>query len=204
MSRLLPHMKRIWRGMPVSPMVRTILGTPVWYFLTARGRANLRRVSEPATIPPGPLVISACISDRTGIGRAGRLTVKAAEAWGVPVIVHDIAGDPHMHRVPRDLPTGGVWIAHCNPPEAAVVMSQASEHLWATRYRIGYWAYELSELPRFWRSAIPFFTRSGPLVALSPMRSSGPGAPPPPSCAWCPTRSPSIRRRKQHPAPGDL
>jgi glycosyltransferase involved in cell wall biosynthesis len=157
MSRLLPHMKRIWRGMPVSPMVRTILGTPVWHILTARGRANLQRLSDPAIIPPGPLVISACISDRTGIGRAGRLTVKAAEAWGVPVIVHDIAGDPHMHRVPRDLPTGGVWIAHCNPPEAAVVMSQASEHLWATRYRIGYWAYELSELPRFWQSAIPFF-----------------------------------------------
>jgi hypothetical protein len=71
MSRLLPHMKGIWRRMPVSPMVRAMLGTPAWHILTARGRANLRRLSDPAIIPPGPLVISACVSDVTGIGRAG-------------------------------------------------------------------------------------------------------------------------------------
>lgn len=157
MSRLLPHMKGIWRSMPVSPMMRAMLGTPAWHILTARGRANLRRLSDPAIIPPGPLVISACVSDVTGIGRAGRLTVRAAEAWEIPFVVHDIPGDPMVQQVPRDLPPGGVWLAHCNPPEAAVLMSQASEHLWATRYRIGYWAYELSELPRFWRSAIPFY-----------------------------------------------
>ncbi len=141
----------------MSRTFRATLAPPLWHVLTARGRANLRRRSDPASIPPGPLVISACISDLTGIGRAGRLTVRAAEAWDVPFIVHDIAGDPLVQQVPRDLPPGGVWLAHCNPPEAAVVMSQPSEHLWATRYRIGYWAYELGELPRFWQSAIPFF-----------------------------------------------
>jgi glycosyltransferase involved in cell wall biosynthesis len=122
-----------------------------------RGRANLRRISDPAAIGAGPLVLSACISDVTGIGRAGRLTVQAAEAWGARPVVHDILADPLLQNVPADLPPGGVWLAHCNPPEAAMLMSQPADRLWSTRYRIGYWAYELPELPRLWRSAIPFF-----------------------------------------------
>jgi len=103
------------------------------------------------------LVISACISDVTGIGRAGRLTLKVAEAWGLPIVAHDIPADPEALRVRMDLPPGGVWLAHCNPPEAIAVLSQKTEHLWATRYRIGYWAYELGQLPADWVAAIPFF-----------------------------------------------
>lgn len=143
--------------MPVSRALRATVGPALWHVVTARGQANLRRTSDPASVVPGPLVISACLSDLTGIGRAGRLTVKAAAAWGLPLVVHDIPADPHVLTVPKDLPPGGVWLAHCNPPEAAVVMSQEADHLWATRYRIGYWAYELPELPRFWAKTIPFF-----------------------------------------------
>ncbi len=129
----------------------------LWHVVTAHGRANLRRTSDPAAVKPGPLVISACLSDVTGIGRAGRLTVKAAAAWGVPTVVHDIPADREALTVPADLPPGGVWLAHCNPPEVVALLSQQSEHLWVSRYRIGYWAYELSELPRLWTRAIPFF-----------------------------------------------
>lgn len=129
----------------------------LWHVVTARGQANLRRTSDGAAVQPGPLVISACISDVTGIGRAGRLTVKAAEAWGVPLVVHDLPADREALSVPRDLPPGGVWLAHCNPLEAIALLSQHSEHLWASRYRIGYWAYELAELPSLWSRAIPFF-----------------------------------------------
>lgn len=143
--------------MPVSRVFPATLGPPLWHVLTARGRANLRHTSDPASVQPGPLVISACISDLTGIGRAGRLTVLAAKALGAPVVVHDISGDPQVLQVPRDLPSGGVWLAHCNPPAATLVLSQPADHLWATRYRIGYWAYELAELPRFWGATIPFF-----------------------------------------------
>jgi glycosyltransferase involved in cell wall biosynthesis len=143
--------------MPLPGALQSTFGPPLWKLLTARGRAKLRQSAEPAAIKPGPLVISAAVSDFTGIGRAGRLTIKAAEAWGVPLVVHDIRGDPEMLGVPSDLPPGGVWLAHCNPPEAAVVLSQPADHLWATRYRIGYWAYELAELPRFWTASIPFF-----------------------------------------------
>lgn len=157
MSQIIPFLKQVWRRMPMSRTFRTTLAPPLWHLVTARGRANLLRVSDPAAIPPGPLIISACISDITGIGRAGRLTVRAVEAWGMPFIAHDIPGDPLMRQVPRNLPPGGVWLAHCNPPEAAVLMSQPADHLWATRYRIGYWAYELADLPSLWQTAIPFF-----------------------------------------------
>lgn len=141
----------------MSRSLRSSLAPVLWHLVTTRGRANLRRTSDGTTVEPGPLVISACISDVTGIGRAGRLTVKAAETWGVPLVVHDIPADREALTVPRDLPPGGVWLAHCNPPEAIALLSQDSEHLWASRYRIGYWAYELAELPSLWANAIPFF-----------------------------------------------
>lgn len=157
MSQLIPFLQNTWRRMPVSRALRSTLGPAVWHVLTIRGRANLRRTIDPARVVPGPLIISACISDVTGIGRAGRLTLKAAEAWGVPIVSHDIPADPKALRVSKDLPPGGVWLAHCNPPEATAVLSQRTEHLWATRYRIGYWAYELDQLPLSWEAAIPFF-----------------------------------------------
>ena len=157
MSRFLPFLQGIWRRMPVSRSLRATIGPALWHVVTARGQANLRRTSDPGGVVPGPLIISACLSDITGIGRAGRLTVKAAEAWGIPFVAHDIPADPQALTVPKDLPPGGVWLVHCNPPEAAVVMSQDTDHLWATRYRIGYWAYELQQLPRFWARTIPFF-----------------------------------------------
>lgn len=129
----------------------------LWRVVTARGRATLRRTSNPTDVRPGPLVISACLSDLTGIGRAGRLTVQAARTWGVPMVVHDIPGDRRVLTVPTDLAPGGVWLAHCNPSDVIALLSQRSEQLWAGRYRIGYWAYELGDLPPEWASAIPFF-----------------------------------------------
>lgn len=143
--------------MPVSHSLRAALGPLLWHVVTGRGQANLQRTTDGAAVQPGPLVISACISDVTGIGRAGRLTVKAAGTWGVPIVVHDIPADREALTVPKDLPPGGVWLAHCNPLEVIALLSQHSEHLWASRYRIGYWAYELAELPRLWAGAIPFF-----------------------------------------------
>jgi hypothetical protein len=156
-SQLIPFLQGIWRRMPVSHSLRATLGPVLWHLLTVRGRVNLRRTIDPAGVVPGPLVISACISDVTGIGRAGRLSLKAAAAWGVPIVSHDISADHEALQVRKDLPPGGVWLAHCNPPEATALLSHRTEHLWATRYRIGYWAYELGQLPPSWEAAIPFF-----------------------------------------------
>jgi len=138
LPQIIPFLQGIWRRMPVSRSMRSTLGPVLWHALTVRGRANLRQTTDPTSVVPGPLVISACVSQVTGIGRAGRLTLKAAEAWGVPIHAHDIQGDPGAKQVDRNLPPGGVWLAHCNPPEAIAVLSQRTDHLWATRYRIGY------------------------------------------------------------------
>lgn len=157
MSRLIPILQAMWRRMPVSRSLRATVGPLLWHVVTRRGRDNLKRTSDAAMVEPGPIIISANISDLTGIGRAGRLTLAAAGTWGVPILPHDIPADPRALQVPRDLAPGGVWLAHCNPPEAMALLSQDTEHLWATRYRIGYWAYELGQVPRLWAEAIPFF-----------------------------------------------
>jgi glycosyltransferase involved in cell wall biosynthesis len=45
---------------------------------------------------------------------------------------------------------GGVWVVHVNAPEAIAAMSRIIPSHWLGRYRIGYWAYELAEVPSSW------------------------------------------------------
>ena len=107
-------------------------------------------------IMPGPLVVSGFLSDVTGIGRAGRLTLDAVRQWQPDVVAHDALKDPAGVSL-RGLPDGGVWICHCNPPQILELLAAGTDDLWASRFRIGYWAYELPALPRSWHHALAYF-----------------------------------------------
>lgn len=120
-------------------------------------RTILSLAGRPATeLPPvavGPVVITGFFNETLGIGRAARLTADALEAAGVEVIRQDarILLDQGKFRS-ETLPggPGGVWLLHCNPDEAAIVMARFPPAQWKNRYRIGYWAYELSTAPAHW------------------------------------------------------
>jgi len=104
-------------------------------------------------LTPGPITISGFFSEVLGIGRAARLTADALEAAGYKVIRHDVrttlqGKSFRTDKLPGDY--GGVWILHCNPAEAAVVMSRIAPEYWKNKYRIGYWAYELPKVPAHW------------------------------------------------------
>lgn len=109
---------------------------------------------------PGPLVVSGFLSENSGIGKAGRCTVNALKLAGYTVIEHDVRpwlSQTRLFASELPAPPGGVWIVHCNPPEAEVILSRLRPDAWKSRYRIGYWAWELPTAPSTWLKAGAFF-----------------------------------------------
>lgn len=110
---------------------------------------------------PGPVIVSGLLSRFSGIGRAGRLTVEALEATCDLVIRHD-AEQALATRLGETLPfpiaePGGLWIVHLNAPEAEKILSCYQTEDFATRRRVGYWAYELQPAPKSWKRVAAMF-----------------------------------------------
>jgi glycosyltransferase involved in cell wall biosynthesis len=107
----------------------------------------------------GPWVISGFFSDNTGIGRAGRLSRDNLIAASYNPLCHDLSGiQSKLLKAKADLPgTGGYWLIHANPPEAAIALQTIPKSNWINRYRIGYWAWETSSIPNDWARMAPYF-----------------------------------------------
>lgn len=110
-------------------------------------------------IAPGPLIVSGFFGDILGLGSAARSTVYGLTRAGLPVRTHDIGFIRSLPIYGRaQFPSadpGGVWIAHCNPPELERLLGAFGDGPLKTRYRIGYWAWELDILPSEWARLAP-------------------------------------------------
>lgn len=90
-----------------------------------------------------------------GIGRAARLSVAALERAGLKPCTTSarirvrqmLAGGG---KLPGD---DGVWLIQANPPETEALWAALDKRSWATRYRIGSWAWETSVAPASWARA---------------------------------------------------
>ena len=159
-SRIYGAARTIWHGLPI-PMWLRVKCYPLLNFVAHQiiirraGRSGrLRPIHD---IEPGNVIVSGYLTDVNGIGRAGRLTYDAISAWKAPTVLHDLRTDPSGLGVNASSAGGGLWICHCNPPEVLAFMAAGNSRIWAERYRIGYWAYELATLPADWRPAIRVF-----------------------------------------------
>ena len=172
----LQGVRRLWKAAPLPPAVRRALMSRVygwleWLHLVRRRPAlawRMRRTraggSAPRilyrpdvrTLEPGDLVLSGFLSAHMGIGRSSRMGAQALERGGVRLHRHDLGRDPTGHSLAKVAP-GGVWLAFCNPPEAVHFMTHAAHPLFERRYRIGFWAWELAQLPDDWVEALPLF-----------------------------------------------
>lgn len=151
--------RAIWRAAPIPKSWRSTFGVA----MIASVNAGLlgRRAARAAPIPlsdvqTGPLVLSGFMNSVLGIGSGGRSTAAALLAAGLAPLRHDIAPvlDLRIDRLaPRLGPPGGVWIAHCNPPELMRVLAALPFDALEGRYRIGFWAWELPVLPPRWAEA---------------------------------------------------
>ena len=96
-------------------------------------------------IAPGRLILSAFLSDTSGIGRGGRMSLEALRQAGLAPIPHD------LRRAAEGwgrLEPGGVWFCHCNALEASEFLLRAHDP--RACYRVGYWAWELPDIPPEW------------------------------------------------------
>jgi len=132
-----------------------LIGRTLKVIVAPRLRYLQRPVRQDAIVS-GPVIVSGFLSDVNGIGRAGRLTLDSVRQWDARVIAHDLRTDPKGKQVTVG-PSGGIWLAHCNAPEAMMFMIGPTARIWADRYRIGYWAYELERIPPEWLPAVRLF-----------------------------------------------
>jgi glycosyltransferase involved in cell wall biosynthesis len=149
---------QVWRSPLVGAAVRERLkplAVEVTRLIAAPMTFDSRKA--PATAR-GPVVLSMLAAANSGVARAGRLTAAALEAAGLEVRRHDAHALATAARyADAPLPEGGVWIAHCNPPEALAMFARAPKRVWRDRYRIGYWAWELPCAPELWLRAARLF-----------------------------------------------
>lgn len=150
------RMRGLYRGLPLPLAFRERVSPLMQKLVSVVAKRSVPAPLKVDSIQPGDIVLSGFLSDVSGIGRAGRMTRDSLNTWGVPLTEHDIRMDPSADDVP-DVGAGGLWICHCNAPEAAAVMMAGTERLWARRYRIGVWAYELQRLPADWEGVLAHF-----------------------------------------------
>lgn len=148
----------LWRAAPLPPAGRAVAGRAVASVIGARHRRS-RLAGLGGDLKPGPVVVSGFHNEALGIGRGGRLTAQALEDAGYQVIRHDARAairTPGFANVA--LPgEGGVWLQHCNAPEAIALFDRVRRENLFGRYRIGYWAWELPQAPKDWLKTARFF-----------------------------------------------
>ncbi len=108
-----------------------------------------------AALDPGPLLLSGFFGEVLGVGAAARLTAEGLRRAGLDPALDDLAPQLELplyarRNFPISEPSG-VWISHCNAPELKRMVYMYPNTALSSRYRIGYWAYELESLPHDWR-----------------------------------------------------
>ncbi len=121
--------------------------------------AMLTRPRATALQPWGTgITVAGLFSSPTGIGEGARLCADALEAWGIRVERLDLApalaaSVDAMLRPPDHPLRDGPVIVHLNPPLFARYPELIGRARLRDRPVIGYWAWELEQVPPHWRRA---------------------------------------------------
>lgn len=153
-----PALRKVWRSL--VPLSLRKYGQGASVALAQHRVEAALAAGEPKPVR-GPIVVSGFVSDTKGVSRAARLTIEAFRSAGYSPTVHDLeplfaAGDASANAM-SVLSSGGVWLLHANAPEAVAAMARLNPQDWRGRYRIAYWAYELSKVPASWVRAATVF-----------------------------------------------
>lgn len=107
----------------------------------------------------GPLVVAGMFQTGSGLGRSARACYEGLKADGwdpVPVCIShylrqlDAPTDIPLQPMPKD--KSGTLILHANAPETEIVLHRLGLNRLKSWTVIGYWAWELPELPASWAS----------------------------------------------------
>jgi glycosyltransferase involved in cell wall biosynthesis len=148
LRQTVPHL--LWQRLP--PVLRR----------RALARATALLAPRPDAEPMVPgLAIAGEMTRASGLGEGARLMAEAARSLGLPVWTFDLPppGDarPEVEAPPgaAGLPPPGVpLVVHVNAPMLPLALLRLSRRLTRRRQIIGYWAWELQEIPAEWRPAV--------------------------------------------------
>ncbi len=142
-----PH--ALWRGLPARFRRRLLAQATGWVAPKPTPRAG------PAT--PG-IAIAGEFSRASGLGEGARLMADAARLLEIPVWAIDlpplIDRGAELRAEPSQLPPPGVpLVLHVNAPMLPLALLRLPERVTRNRSIIGYWAWEMPDVPPEWRPA---------------------------------------------------
>jgi glycosyltransferase involved in cell wall biosynthesis len=145
-----------WRRAPAFSQAVSIRlpALRAWRLYGWRRRARPPRVA--------PITIAGFHGAVLGLGEAVRSATSALRDAGVTVKAWDISElMGHARRLPvgdttSPTPGPGVLVAQMNPPELIRLISTTGAAAFEGKYVIGYWAWELSQIPALWKPAFRY------------------------------------------------
>ncbi|HVY17689.1 MAG TPA: glycosyltransferase family 4 protein [Rhodopila sp.] len=190
----LPH--RLWRRLPADARRRALARVTGW--LVSR--------PKPGPVCPG-LAIAGEFSRASGLGEGARLMATAARAANLPVWTIDLpplAGGPG--GIPMEMPADGTslppphvpLVLHVNGPLLPLALLRLPRSVTRHRPIVGYWAWELPDVPDDWRPAAACVTQVWTpsrftAAALDPLLPGRVRVVPPPLAEVAPCPSPRDR-----------
>src|SRR5215472_9310647 len=144
--------RRLWRRLPHGTRQRILFD------------ASRVLAPRPARAPHGgmPIAIAGLLSTASGVGEGARLAYAALDAAGLAPGAFDLSPAFGQVELPPDparralVPGEGSLIVHVNAPYLPHALWALGRARIAARRIIGYWAWELPQLPPSWRGAVPF------------------------------------------------
>jgi glycosyltransferase involved in cell wall biosynthesis len=166
-----------------------------------------RRALPPMALREGATIVG-YLRTESGMGELSRSTARALKAAGYPITTHDVDDAPQrqfdlsLAHEDRGHPLP-YTVVHLNAPEA-VRHARALEPLLRDRHAIGYWAWELAELPDDWTEAFGLF-REVWTCSIHAAGAIGRRAPVPVQAIWpaLPDTAPSALTRDDFGLPAD-
>jgi glycosyltransferase involved in cell wall biosynthesis len=146
-TRALPH--KLWQSLPPVLRRRALASATAW----------LAPRTAPGAVAPG-IAIAGEFSRASGLGQGARLMAAAARSLGLPVWTIDLPPPADRRvEVPVEsgpLPPPGVpLVIHVNAPVLPLALLRLPRELIRGRRIIGYWAWEMPEVPPEWHPALP-------------------------------------------------
>jgi glycosyltransferase involved in cell wall biosynthesis len=129
---------------------------------TASALAAPRPVS--GTRPSYPIIVAGALRTASGLGESARLCHDALQAAGLPVLGVDLTADLMQPQSAPDFAFvdgqhhegSGTLVLHVNSPLVPLAIWRLGRRLVRDKFIVGYWAWELLQLPPDWRHGIPF------------------------------------------------
>ena len=146
--------RRIWQRLPYA-WRRTAL------FRTTAALAPRPAPDTPACLP---IIVAGALTTASGLGESARLCLDALHAAGLPVFGIDLTAALMQRqdypdvtfRDGRGLRGAGTLILHVNAPLVPLAMLKLGARVIRGKRIVGYWAWELPEVPDEWRYGLPF------------------------------------------------